>query len=391
MLQQLIDAIAEHKTALKEVSDALWNNPETAYKEVFAAQTATAYLEKCGFEVTKNYCGIETAFRCEFANGDGPVFAVASEYDALPEIGHGCGHNLICVAGMAAFLACVKVMKTNNIPGKIILLGTPAEEGGGGKVRLAEAGCLDGVDGVIMVHPTARTVPDMGSTTNCGLEIIFHGKSTHAAATPEKGINALDAVNLLFTGVNTFRQYMPEHARIHGVILDGGHVPNVIPDYARCRFYLRSADESWMPALEERFRNIVKGAELMTGATAEIAPFRPTYRARRPNRTMNHEYIRCMEQQGVQVFIPEKPGRGSSDFGNFSQLVPGIHAYFAVSDEMEPAGHSTEFAAAAAKEFGFENAMRAAASQANVICRFLTEPEFREAVKADFLNCTKAY
>jgi metal-dependent amidase/aminoacylase/carboxypeptidase family protein len=129
MLQQLIDAIAEHKAALREVSNALWNNPETAYKEIFAARTAAAYLEKCGFEVTGNYCGIETAFRCEFSNGEGPVFAVASEYDALPEIGHGCGHNLICVAGMAAFLATVKVMKANSIPGKIILLGTFPEEG----------------------------------------------------------------------------------------------------------------------------------------------------------------------------------------------------------------------------------------------------------------------
>lgn len=384
MLDKLISAIDSRKKALREVSDALWNNPETAYKEFFASETVSAFLEKCGFSVTRPCYGVETAFRCEFSNGEGPVFAIASEYDALPEIGHGCGHNLICVAGLAAFLGTAQVMKENNIPGKVILFGTPAEEGGGGKVLMSEAGCLDGVDAVIMVHPSARTTPDMGSTANCGLEVIFHGKCAHAAAYPEKGINALDAVNLLFTGVNTFRQYIPEHARIHGVILDGGQVPNVIPDYARCRFYLRTADESWAPVLEKKFRDIVKGAELMTGATAEIAPFRKAYKARRPNRTMNHEYIRCMEAQGAETVIPEKAGRGSSDFGNFSQLVPGIHAYFAVSENFEPVGHSPEFAAEAGKDFGFENAMRAAAAQASVVCRFMTEADFREAVIADF-------
>ena len=384
MLNKIISAVETYKPGLRKLSDALWQHPETAYKEFFAAETAAAYLAECGFSVTKPYCGIETSFRCEFNNGDGPVFAIAAEYDALPEIGHGCGHNLICAAGVGAFLASAKVMKENNISGKLILLGTPAEEGGGGKVRMVEAGCLEGVEGVIMVHPSAKNTPDMGSNANCGLEVIFHGKCAHAAAYPEKGINALDAVNLLFTGINTFRQYIPEHARIHGVILDGGHVPNVIPDYARCRFYLRSADEAWVPVLEKRFRDIVKGAELMTGATAEIAPFRPAYKARRPNRTMNKEYIRCMEAQSATVFIPERAGRGSSDFGNFSQSVPGIHAYFAVSGECEPVGHSAEFAAAAGQDSGFENAMRAAASQASVVCRFMADSGFREAVKADF-------
>ncbi len=386
MLEKIISNVEICKNDLHKLSDEIWRNPETAFEEFFAVEKVTELLKKYGFSVTVPYCGIDTAFRCEFDNGAGPVFAVASEYDALPEIGHGCGHNLICVAGIAAFLATVQFMKDNDIPGKIILLGTPAEEGGGGKVRMAESGCLEGVDAVIMVHPTTRNTPDMGSTANCGIEVVFRGKSAHAASFPENGINALDAVNLLFAGVNTYRQYVPEHVRIHGVILDGGHVPNVIPDYARCRFYLRTADEAWAPVQEKRFRDIVKGAELMTGATAEVSYFRPAYKSRRPNRTMNEEYIRCMKDQGVTVFIPERAGRGSSDFGNFSQLIPGIHAYFAVSENSEPAGHSVDFAVEAGKDFAFENAMRAAVSQASVICRFLTEPEFRKAVRDDFEN-----
>ena len=391
MLDYIIGSINKEKSALRQFSDALWNNPETAYNEHFAAAAAVKFLEERSFAVTKGCYGIETAFRCEFDNGAGPVFAIAAEYDALPEIGHGCGHNLICAAGVAAFLGAVETMKAKNIPGKMILLGTPAEEGGGGKVFMAERGCLDGVDGVIMVHPSAKTTPDMGSNANLGLEVIFHGRCAHAAAYPEKGINALDAVNLLFTGVNTYRQYIPEHARMHGVILEGGTVPNVIPDRARCRFYLRSADEAWTPVIEKRFRDIVKGAELMTGATAEIAPFRPAYKSRKPNCTMNHAYIEYMSAQGAKTFIPEKPGRGSSDFGNFSQLAPGIHAYFAVADDSEPVGHTQEFADAAGKDAGFESAMRAAAAQGAVACRFLADSEFREAVKADYAKGGKAY
>ena len=391
MLAGIIESINRDKTALRQLSDALWNNPETAYKEHFAADTVVKFLEERKLSVTRGCYDIETAFRSEFDNGPGPVFAIAAEYDALPEIGHGCGHNLICAAGVAAFLAGIATMKSEKIPGKLILLGTPAEEGGGGKVFMSERGCLDNVDGVIMVHPSSKTCPDMGSTANIGLEVIFHGRCAHAAAYPEKGINALDAVNLLFTGVNTYRQYIPEHARLHGVILEGGTVPNVIPDRARCRFYLRSADEAWAPIIEQRFRDIVKGAELMTGATAEIAPFRPAYKSRKPNRAMNHAFVKYMKVQGAEVFIPEKAGRGSSDFGNFSQLGPGIHAYFAVSDCCEPVGHSAEFAEAAGKEPGFESAMRAAASQAAIACRFLADPEFRKEVKADFENGSKAY
>lgn len=383
MLNFISAVISENKSAVRELSDAIWSHPETAYEEYFASETLKKFLEDRGFEVTLPYCGVDTAFYCEFKNGDGPTAAIAAEYDALPEIGHGCGHNLIAAAGVAAFIAGVETMKARNIQGKLILFGTPAEEGGGGKVKMTEANCLDGVDCVIMVHPSLNTTPDCGSTANIGMEVIFHGRNAHAAAYPEKGINALDAVNLVFTGVNTLRQYIPEHARMHGVIIDGGHVPNIIPDYARCHFYLRSGEEDYIPEIERRFRNIVKGAELMTDATAEINYFRPTYRSRKPNKVMNEEYIRCMKEQGVEVVIPPRPGRGSSDFGNFSQVIPGIHPYFEVSPQ-KPTGHSAEFSVEAGKDYGFENAMKAAAAQSEIVCRFLSDTDFRNAVIEDF-------
>ena len=227
MLEHIVKTIAEQKSELRQISDALWNHPETAYNEHFAASTVADYLTSKGFSVIKPYCEIETAFRTEFANGEGPVFAITAEYDALPELGHGCGHNLICTAAIAAFLGVVQAMKDHDLKGKIVLLGTPAEEGGGGKVFMEERGCLNGIEGVIMVHPSSKNMPDTGSTANIGLEVIYHGKSAHAAAHAEKGINALDAVNLLFAAVGAYRQQMPGCALIHGFINNGGVAANI--------------------------------------------------------------------------------------------------------------------------------------------------------------------
>ena len=384
MLNEIKKFIESRKKELRSLADDIWNHPEVAYTEKYAAARAGEFLKSQGYDITIPYCGIETAFRCEYGSDDGPVFAFASEYDALPEIGHGCGHNLICMAGIAGFLAVADLIKQKKLKGKVVLFGTPAEEGGGGKVKMVEAGCLKGIDAVVMTHPSAKNSPDPGSTANCGLEITFHGKSAHAAGAPEKAINALDAVQLLFTAVSYYRQQLPEHARIHGVILDGGIVPNVIPDMTRCRFYLRSGVESWSPVLEKRFRDMVKGAELMTGCTADIKPFRPPYRSRKPNKVMNAEYVKCMKELGMNVAIPEHQGRGSSDFGNFSQVIPGIHPYFAVSNTSEPPGHSVEFCTCAGQDAGFENGLNAAASLAFIGYRYLTEPEFRAAVRKDF-------
>ena len=304
MLKGIKSFIESKKSELRRLSDDIWNHPEVAYTEKYAVARVRDFMKSQGYEITTPYCGIETAFRCEYGNGDGPVFAFASEYDALPEIGHGCGHNLICMAGIAAFLAAAELLKKKKIPGKVVLFGTPAEEGGGGKVKMVEAGCLKGIDAVVMTHPSAKNSPDPGSTANLGLEIIFHGKSAHAAGAPEKAINALDAVQLLFTAVSYFRQQLPEHARMHGVILDGGIVPNVIPDMTRCCFYLRSGIESWTPVLEKRFRDMVRGAELMTGCTADVRPFRPPYRSRKPNAIMNEEFVKCIKELGMKITIP---------------------------------------------------------------------------------------
>jgi amidohydrolase len=387
MISKIVSAIAPHRTALQNLSQAIWDHPEIAWEEKFAVESAKTLLENAGFKVETGCFGTETAFTAEYANpGDGPVFAVASEYDALPEIGHGCGHNLICVAGIAAFLAVASLLKETGVPGKIVLLGTPAEEGAGGKVKMLANGCLKGVDAVMMSHPGKKYFTDSGSTANAGWEVTFHGKAAHAAGSPDKGINALDAVNLLFAAVGAYRQQMPGCALIHGFINNGGVAANIIPDLTKCRFYLRTSEESFMPELERRFRNMVRGAELMTDCTAEIAPFRAAYRSRRPNTPLNEEFASVIEEMGYPVVRPQFAGKGSTDFGDFSQTIPGVHTSFAIVEdgECELPGHSILFREASRSQFGFDQAMNAGAAMAKTAWRFITDEAFRAAVKEDF-------
>lgn len=386
MLEKFSSVIGQNKNALKELTLAIWSHPEIAWQEKFAAAAAKDFLERSGFQVTVGCFGVETAFTCQYGNGDGPVFAVASEYDALPEIGHGCGHNLICIAGISAFLALADALKNTGVPGKVVLLGTPAEEGAGGKVRMLANGCLKGVDAVIMAHPSAKNYTDGGSTANKGLEVTFHGKAAHAAGCPEKGINALDAANLLFAAVSAYRQQMPPAALIHGFINNGGAAANIIPDLVKCRFYLRTFDEKIMPELERRFTNMVRGAELMTDCTADIAPFREAYRSRRPNTPMNELFARSMEKMEMPVIRVTAPGKGSSDFGDFSQTIPGIHPSFAISPAPTPdmVSHSTVFRDVCATDYAIDSALKAGAAMAQVGWDFITDEKFRNEVKEDF-------
>ena len=381
-LQNLNEYIGGIKTRLRCLSDAIWNTPELAYKEFFASGEAVKFLKEQNFTPQTNYCGIETAFRAEAGSGK-PAFAIFAEYDALPDIGHGCGHNLICAAALAAFCAAANELKKHNLPGKIVLLGSPAEESGGGKIKMIEKGCLDGIDAAMMVHPSYRATPDTGSSAITRFDVVFHGKASHAAGAPELGINALAAVNLLFAGVNAYREQLPEDARMHGIVTDGGEAPNITPARAACRFFLRSTNQQWIAKIEKRFLDIVRGAELMTGATAEITPFNIPYMARKPNAALNKTFLEGISALGMDYVIPARGGRGSSDFGNVSQAVPGIHPYFPVTDH-EIACHSDAFRAASGTDAAFDNAMIAAASMANTALKYLTDTDFKAKVDADF-------
>lgn len=381
-LENLTAHIGGIKKRLRCLSDAIWNNPELAYKEFFAVEQAVEFLKEQNFTPETNYGGIATAFKAEYGTGK-PTFAIFAEFDALPDVGHGCGHNLICASALAAFCAAAKILSENNLPGKVVLLGSPAEESGGGKIKMIDKGCLDGVDAAMMVHPSYRATPDTGSSAITRFDVIFHGKASHAAGAPELGINALAAVNLLFAGVNAYREQVPEDSRMHGIITDGGEAPNITPARAACRFFLRSTSQEWIKKMEKRFKDIVHAAELMTGATAEIIPFNIPYMARKPNAALNKLYIESISRLGMNYVLPARGGRGSSDFGNVSQSVPGIHPYFPVTDH-EIACHSDAFRIASGSDFAFDNAMTAAAAMANIAIQYLTDSSFKEKVDADF-------
>ena len=374
--------ISRLEPQLKDLALDLWDHPETAWQEDYASETLCRFMNGHGIPTATGWCGFPTAFRGEAGKPDGPVFALAAEYDALPP-GHACGHNLIAAASAGAMCAAAAIIQREDLPGRLVLMGTPAEESGGGKVKLLERHALDGVDAVMMAHPGWCTIPDRGSLALRRYDVTFHGRASHAAGSPELGINALDAVVTLFNGVNAFRQQMPEFCRIHGVITDGGGMPNIIPGEASCRFYLRSADEGWMDTIDRRFHEIVQGAALIAGTTFTQKKFSIDCRSRKPNGPLNDSFVELMTEQGETISPIPRAGRASSDFGDFSRKIPGAHPYFAISDHRIGA-HSPDFMEAARSPRGLSAMLKASAALAYTACRFLSEPEFRAAVKADF-------
>ncbi len=374
--------IAIWENELKQLALDLWNHPEMAWHEQYAVKTLCNFLNTNGIRTAAGFCGFPTAFRGECGIPGGPVFAFAAEYDALPP-GHACGHNLIAAASAGAMCAASAVLQEFNLPGRLVILGTPAEESGSGKVRLLEQGALDGVDAVMMSHPSWCTAPDTGSLAIRRYDVVFHGVSSHAAGSPELGVNALDAVVTLFNGVNAFRQQMPEFCRIHGVVTNGGAMPNIIPAEASCRFYLRSADEGWMEKLDRRFSQMVQGASLIAGTTFTQKKYSIDCRSRKPNGPLNESYLEMMTELGEEVPPYSDQCRESSDFGDFSRTVPGAHPYFGIADHRIGA-HSPEFMQAAQSPRGLTSMLKSASALAYTACRFLDDPEFRKAVEQDF-------
>ena len=279
-------AIEAVRSELVEVALDIHAHPELNYQEEHAVRLLSGTLEKHGFQVERGVGGVETAFTATLPGGagDGPTVAVLAEYDALPDIGHGCGHNLIAMAAIGAGLG----LKANldKLPGKVMVIGTPAEEGGGGKIRMLDGGVFQGVDAVLSSHPSSnRTVipteipmDESWSLAMVGFRYIFHGKAAHAAAMPHEGINALNGVIHLFSGIDSLRQHLREDTRIHGVITDGGRAPNVVPEYAAANFMLRCRDRDYLnDVIVGRVLNAAEGAAAMTGCRLEVEEYYPFY------------------------------------------------------------------------------------------------------------------
>ena len=388
-------AIEAARSELVEVALDIHAHPELNYQEQHAAQLLSGTLEKHGFKVERGAGGVETAFTATLpgAAGDGPTVAVLAEYDALPEIGHGCGHNLIAMAAIGAGLG----LKANlaKLPGKVMVIGTPAEEGGGGKIRMLDAGVFKDVDAVLSSHPSSnRTViptdipmGESWSLAMVGYRYIFHGKAAHAAAMPHEGINALNGVIHLFSGIDSLRQHLREDTRIHGIITDGGMAPNVVPEYAAANFMLRCRDRDYLSdVIVGRVLQAAEGAAAMTGCRLEVEEYYPFYENVRPNAVIAGLLLNNAGVSGLPLNEP-LPGRqgsaASTDFGNVSQALPAYELRYAVS-ETPVASHSREMTETATSEYAINAAINVAKAMTLTACDLLLDPSALSAAHAEF-------
>nr|WP_232021694.1 MULTISPECIES: M20 family metallopeptidase [Pseudonocardia] len=388
LLTGAVDALSAE---LLELSHGLHADPETAFTEHRSAAAVAALLQRHGISSEVGGYGLDTALRAEIGrSGTGPTIAVLAEYDALPGIGHACGHNVICSAAVGAFLALARLLAADDAPaGTVLLLGTPAEEGGGGKETMARAGAFDGVDAAVMVHPFAHDIADHPFLGRRQLEVTYHGVAAHASAQPHMGRNALDAVVLAYQGVAMLRQHLPDGDRVHGIITDGGQAPNVVPERAGARYYLRSQHPETLLDLATRVQAIAVGAAAMTGCgyTLTWDP-NPPYLPIRHNRTLAARWAVHQTQRGRTVWprgvVPESE-TGSTDLGNVSLRVPAIHPMLAIA-EPGTALHTVGFAQAAGGPGGDRGVVDGAIGLALVVADLLHDAALRDAVAAEFAD-----
>ncbi|MBA7613603.1 N-acetyldiaminopimelate deacetylase [subsurface metagenome] len=384
-LKKEIQAEVEaHRQELIDLSLKIHANPEVGWQEEKSSGWLADYLEKNGFKVERGICDLPTAFRARYGQGK-PVIAIMAEYDALPGVGHGCGHNIIGTiavgAGTAAKLAA------EQAGGTILVFGTPTEECLGGKVVMAEKGAFDGIDAAMIVHPRGKyNAVGVQFLAMISLDVEFWGKSAHASSAPWDGINALEAMIQSFNGINSLRQHIKNKARIHGVITDGGKVANVIPEHSAGAFMVRATEDAYLDELREKVLNCFKAAALSTGARLEYR-WGQRCSAMRFNSVLTQLWADNIQTLGRRADGFLEIG-GSTDMGNVSVIVPSMHPFVAISPEPVPL-HSTEFAAVAASDAGMEGLIDGAKALAMTAADVIGQPETLSRIKEEFLNTSK--
>ncbi len=384
MNNKIKEIISKHSEKIKQIALNIHSNPELGYEEFKAYQWQVEYLENNGFEIKKEFKGLKTAYKASYGSGK-PVVCITSEYDALPEIGHACGHNLMAGCSLSTGIALKELIETEKIEGTIVIMGTPAEESKGGKVVLLKKDALKNIDMALMAHPCYYTSPSVIMAAVTRFTIHFKGQTAHAADAPEEGINALDATRLLFNGIDAWRQHLPETTRIHGVVTNGGERPNIIPDKSSSFFYLRSLDNAYLEKMIERFKDIAKGAALMTGAEVEIEADPTPYKCVEPNYTMNQTFFTEATDLGLNPQWKE-PCRASTDFGDITCEIPGIQPFFDITKGEVAPLHTREFAEFAKSEYALEQMLLTSQALANIGLNYFTDEEYRKQVTEDFKN-----
>lgn len=380
-----IDAAADDLVAL---SRFVHGHPEVAMEEHRSSAAAADFLAGRGFAVERGVADLPTAFVAEQGSGS-PRVAFLAEYDALPGLGHGCGHNLICLAGVGAGLGLAAALP-HLAGGSVAVFGTPAEEAIGGKVLMVEAGLFAGVDAALGAHPgtieaVCPTVEGSGQALACqAVRITFHGAAAHAAADPYNGVNALNALIETFNGINALRQHVRSDARLHGIVTDGGEAPNVVPAFAAGDFLVRASTRAHMEELVEKVRRIAEGAALMTGARLDFSLPEPASADMITNHTLAGRVKRHLDRVGLR--LPEakpEPPSGSTDWGNVSYVVPSVETGFPILDRV-CTWHSPEVVAAADSPLGYANTLAVAKALALVGVDLLAEPALVGTVRAEF-------
>ena len=370
-------------------ADLLWgmamdihDHPETCFNEYRAVETLTKPLKDNGFAVKTGIAGLDTAFEARWeGTPGGPDIMLLAEYDALPEVGHACGHNLIGPISIGAALALKTVCP--ELKGSITVVGTPAEEGGGGKVIMAEKGFFDDAQAVMMCHPKTKTMVLRGGIACTHLKMKFFGKSTHASASPEVGVSALDAVIHSFVAINSLRQFVKDGVRIHGIITNGGVAPNIIPDYCEAQFLVRAPSIKELKEVREKVVNAALNSAEAVGATFGVEEG-VVYAERNNNTTMANLFGSNLELLGEEVSPPPtRGGVGSSDIGNVSQITAAIHPYIKIASG-NITNHTLQFTAAASSMEAKKGLMTAAKAMAFTVYDICSKENVLKAIRKEF-------
>lgn len=387
MREQFLQLDEQLKSDLIELSNTIYEHPELGNEEVFSSGLHMALLSKYGFDVISGYKEIPTAFRAEYHSGKpGPVIAYMAEYDALPGIGHGCGHNMLGTVSTGAGILLSRM--TDEIGGTVVVFGTPAEETNGAKVILAERGAFDDVDAAMIAHPSSAHNKSGSSLAMDAIQFAFKGKTAHAASAPEQGINALDAVINTFNNINALRQQIRSDARIHGIVKEGGKAANIIPDYCVAQFYVRAAKKTYLQELTERVKNCARGAAMAAGAELEISNYELSYDNLVTNQTLSDIYTESLAEY-VDIIDEPKTETGSLDAGNVSHICPTIHPYFDITGRVPVTPHTIEFARCTLTDYAYEQMINTAKALAVTGSKIITEPDLLEKIRYEFDHAIK--
>ena len=381
---QLSAYIQSHRGDLLDVSHQIHSQPELAFEEHKACAILTDAISDLGHAASKGSFGLETAFDALTVNNPGPQVDILAEYDALPGIGHACGHNLIATSALGAAAALGAI--ASDLPGRVRLLGTPAEEKGGGKELMAREGAFKHTDMAMMIHPAGVNLSTMPSICIAEVKVVYRGQSAHASAMPHRGKNALDGLLLAYQAISNLRQHIRDNERIHGIVTEGGQAPNIVPDRAVGEFYVRAANVRALESLKPRVQACFDAGATASGCEVDILWAGVDYLDLNTNWPLADQFQLNAEALGRQFVDKESMWRaaaGSTDMGNVTHMLPGIHPMLA-SAPSNVVIHHPDFADYAGSEMGDAAAIDGAIALAHTAVDYLLDPQLQAKAKQAF-------